>query len=150
VLRQRADEEGLGLVELRLVGGVPVDAVRPEVGPGDLARVVEQRRRPARLLLRGVEEVGPGGELPLDLRGVVAEAGRAPVLADEYVFPLSHGWSRNCGSTLARLGSAAWLSFSSRPFSAICGMNEPVGTTMSYPPVPFEATSFAIISSFEA
>jgi len=50
---------------------------------------------------------------------------------------------------LARFGSRSLLNLVSSPFSIICGMKTPVGTTMSYPEVPFAATSFAMSSSFE-
>ncbi len=46
-------------------------------------------------------------------------------------------------------GMSSLLNFCSSPFSIICGMKVPVGTTMSKPLVPFAATSFEMSSSFE-
>src|SRR5690606_7609898 len=61
---------------------VPVDAVGPVVDAGDLHRVVEHARAPARLVLGGVEEVVPGLQLARDDGLVVDEARGAPRLAD--------------------------------------------------------------------
>jgi hypothetical protein len=49
----------------------------------------------------------------------------------------------------AMFGSRSLLNFVKRPFSIICGMNTPVGTTMSKPLVPLAAMSFAMSSSLE-
>jgi hypothetical protein len=50
---------------------------------------------------------------------------------------------------LERFGRRSLLNLVSRPFSIICGMKTPVGTTMSYPDVPFAAISLAISSSLD-
>ena len=54
-------------------------------------------------------------------------------LQTEYSFDGSHSLPRYNGSTLTMFGSSDLSNFSSRPFWIICGMNGPVGTTMSKP-----------------
>ena len=128
---ERVHDVVLARVEVGVVGRVPVDAVRPVVHAGDLGRVIQHARLAARLVLRGIQEVGPRLQLARDHGLVVDEAGRAPRLADRVVVGGVPGAAEVGVVHVLDVRDEVMLSLLSRPFSTICGMNTPVGTTMS-------------------
>ena len=94
VLGELVDHEVLGLVEVLLALGVPVDAVGPEVHPGLVGGRVEHGHVAARRAHRRVDEVLPGLDGGRDDGVVVDPSGRAPVLRHAVLVPGVEGLIR--------------------------------------------------------
>ena len=77
---QLIDDDLPSFVELAFVLGIEAHAHGGQGDRCDLPRILEQCGRARCLFLRGVDEILPTGQIPVDLLRVVDESGRAPGL----------------------------------------------------------------------